>query len=401
MRKRFATLLFVAFFAALGISVAARWSSMVLNKQSPPPDDVAMQYLRDWWDGNYQGMYDALTDRVRGEWTLEAFADVHDRVYENMRVVEMTLDFDGADGPENGKAVARYRFSATLTGIGQWDCPELRMPMVLDNDIWQIVFTPEMILPGLNRGDRVRVVELLPKRGEILSADGVQLAHNAFADSIYVTLKDIPDKQIFSVAAADILGLDPEKVEANLNASMSRANGYAILRAYPSKGIPADVREKILTLPGVGIDSSSYTPIRQYPQGSLLSHTLGYMGAIDQNKLQKYLREGYTVDERVGLTGLEAAYEKTLYGEKGWRLQRVDEEGRVQQTYLDTPPQNGADLMLTVDTRIQRRAEELLADTLEEQQRGVIIAMQPSTGRVQAVASYPDFDPNVFSWPIP
>ncbi len=138
-------------------------------------------------------------------------------------------------------------------------------------------------------------------------------------------------------------------------------------------------------------------PQRRYPDNGSLAHVLGYVGEIspEQLKQQASKDRGLKPGDIVGLSGIEQIYDDYLRGRDGYREVVVDSRGRIQDEIEIVDPIPGRDLVTTIDLDLQLAAEEQLANSAT--QRGVIIATDPNNGEILALASYPTFDPNLFS----
>ena len=138
-------------------------------------------------------------------------------------------------------------------------------------------------------------------------------------------------------------------------------------------------------------------PQRKYPANGSLAHVLGYVGEIspEQLKQQVYKDKGLKPGDIIGLSGLEQIYDDYLRGTDGYREVVVDSRGRIQDEIRIVDPIPGRDLITTIDLDLQHAAEDQLANSATK--RGVLIAMDPNNGEIFALASYPTFDPNLFS----
>ena len=146
---------------------------------------------------------------------------------------------------------------------------------------------------------------------------------------------------------------------------------------------------------------------RVYPDGRLAAHLLGHLGPVDGDELTGLpVNDKYHPDDRAGRMGLERQYESLLRGRRGVAEELSDRRGRLLSSHRRTEPGIGRDLVLTIDSRLQRAAEELLASALErrrirqidaEPAGGAIVAMDVNSGAILAAASAPGFDPNVFA----
>jgi penicillin-binding protein 2 len=120
---------------------------------------------------------------------------------------------------------------------------------------------------------------------------------------------------------------------------------------------------------------------------------MGYTSSITEEEYAALKDHGYRISDRIGRSGLEKAYETHLRGEWGGQQLEVNAEGQVQRVLGDKPAKAGKDLRLTLDLDLQRAAER----ALDGVSKGAIVAMDPQTGAVRAMASRPNFDPNIFS----
>jgi len=133
--------------------------------------------------------------------------------------------------------------------------------------------------------------------------------------------------------------------------------------------------------------------IRSYPYGTLASHALGYTQSITQKEFNILREKGYEMSDRIGRTGVEAAYEQILRGKWGGEMLEVDAAGNVQRSLGFKSPESGKDLVLTIDLGLQLAAEK----ALEGKFAGAVVVLDPRTGAIRAMASRPNFDPNFFS----
>ncbi len=162
------------------------------------------------------------------------------------------------------------------------------------------------------------------------------------------------------------------------------------------------IYQKLNDLPGVDV---SLEPVRYYPFGNLASHILGYVSSITGSEETVYELMGYdSSTDLVGASGIEAAFEDQLKGNKGGTTVKVNSQGRETETLFQLESYPGNNVHLTIDKDVQYAAQEALKDTLEKVKsgapsatRGAVIAIEVGTGRVLAMASYPDYDPNDFA----
>lgn len=184
-----------------------------------------------------------------------------------------------------------------------------------------------------------------------------------------------------------------------------------------SKDTIVIIEEKSSDLPGVEVVAES---VRYYPNGNTAAHVLGYLGQISESMKDEYVtKKGYKPTDMVGQEGIEKALESTLKGTDGVKNVEVNAFGELVRVINETEPRKGKDTYLTLDLELQKTAEDALEQALTEIQRGgtfksqwgdfkygtayknanvgAVVALDVKTGDVLAMASCPDFDPNLFS----
>jgi penicillin-binding protein 2 len=156
------------------------------------------------------------------------------------------------------------------------------------------------------------------------------------------------------------------------------------------------IEEEHLNLPGVQVEA---VPLRQYLDGSLTAHILGYVGAIPSEALSIYIERGYVPDDPVGLMGIERTQESLLSGVKGSKHIEVNVFERQVALIASQPPVQGHSIVLTLDLKLQREVERALREGMRSagSEVGVAVVMDPRTGEVLAMASLPAYDNNLFS----
>ncbi|MGI8663787.1 MAG: penicillin-binding protein 2 [Acidimicrobiales bacterium] len=156
--------------------------------------------------------------------------------------------------------------------------------------------------------------------------------------------------------------------------------------------------------------------IRNYPLGRTASHILGYVGSITESEFKARGADPktYELDDQIGKTGVEQTYEADLRGTPGKRVLEVDAKGDTVRQITNDAPIPGDDLVLSIDADIQATTEATLREQLDiargtrnsdgsynASPAGSAVVLDPNTGEVIAMASYPDFDPSTFTKPIP
>ena len=239
--------------------------------------------------------------------------------------------------------------------------------------------------------NRTRIVPKPPVRGNILDRNGEVLATNRLSYSAYLWPKAQKEKNWAKNRdrIAQILETDPKDLQKRVEAA---GYNYPSLIPIARNLTPEQItilEEYHSQLKWVEIDDGK---IRHYPQGKLAAHILGYTGELDQQELEQKKSEGYRLGDVAGKMGVESAYESRLRGEWGGLKLEVDGAGRIMKFLGQKPAKAGKNLTLTIDADLQKAAETALGT-----RKGAIVALDPNNGEVLAMASYPSFDPNIFS----
>ena len=364
-------------------------------RQDPKPFlDNYVQLLNAY---NFGACYALLAPDTQEAITLVDFTQRYQNIFDGIDFQGLTISY-GDLSVEAGK---RYLQSATLTYSSAL-LDEFTQNVVFsldysDNDsTFYLNWTPAMIFTDLTSSTEVKLRTLRPARGEILDSEHNAYAINSYAESVYVQPSKIEDTSYTVTALASILGMTTVDVEKALSSSAAVKYDSAVIKAYPPGGISEATESALTTLPGVGVDRTSMTPIRYYPNGSFFAHSMGYTSAITAEELSKLDSSRYDISSYVGRTGLEAAYEDILCGTKGYSLDIYASDGQRLSTVARKEKVDGLDLEVTLDYDLQCRAEEMLEQLKEEGNAGAAVVLEPTTGEVLAISSFPDFDPNLF-----
>lgn len=224
--------------------------------------------------------------------------------------------------------------------------------------------------------------EIPPRRGSVLDRNGKQLAMSATVDRIVVNPTEIDKssevREQIAQKLAEFLDLDKESVLKKINKTNSR---YEIIMKRVERSVGDQIRQwkSDNKIKGLYIDEDTK---RYYPNGNLAAHVVGFVGGDNQ-----------------GLDGIEKTMEKYLKGVPGKILSEVDARGRQMPSYENKriDPQDGLNVVLTIDETIQYFAEEALQKALDDNKvanGGFVIVMDPRNGDILAMVSKPDFNLN-------
>ncbi len=253
--------------------------------------------------------------------------------------------------------------------------------------LWQLQVRDGAYYRSLSQDNRTRSVLLHPVRGFIYDRNGILLANSAPSFNLYVQLDDVPDRGALIEKLVELLSLDKSELNKTIQAQEGRTS--IRLKRGLSLREAAIVESRQLDLPGVEIRPEFQ---RNNPQGAYAAHVLGYVGGASEKQLAQEAFQGLPPGSLIGQYGVERVYERTLRGQIGRKLIEVDALGHEKRLLSVDKPQVGNDVHLTIDFHLQKLAEDLLGE-----EAGAIVALDPQTGDLLALASRPSFDPNALS----
>jgi len=254
--------------------------------------------------------------------------------------------------------------------------------------LWYLQISEGSYYRNLSENNRTRTVVLEPARGLIYDRHGVLLANNVPSFSLYVTLEDVKDRMALVDSLVRLIGLDEAVIKKKLSEQGSRMLPRKVKEGLTLREA-ALIESHRLDLPGVTVRADSQ---RNYPNGLMAAHLLGYVGEVSAQQLAKPEYAELHLGSVIGQYGVEKTYDRFLRGRAGWKTIEVDAMGHEKRTVAVEKPLAGDDLYLTIDARLQAEAERLLGE-----EAGAIVAVEMATGDVLAMASRPAFDPNVLS----
>lgn len=246
-------------------------------------------------------------------------------------------------------------------------------------------------LKEIARENSVRLAPKPPVRGNIFDRHGKILATTKLAHSAYIwpLARTKPNWEETKELLGKLIDMTPEEIETFLeNHNTYATEPIPIARNLTIPQITA-IEEFHDQLDGVDV---IIEPIRDYPEGNAASHVLGYTRELTPEDYEKYKDQGYRLQDYIGKLGLESALEDRLRGEWGGQEIQVDRDGRFIKILGERQAKAGEDITLTIDIELQKIAQNVLGERL-----GSIVAIDPRNGEVLAMASFPGFDPNIFS----
>jgi penicillin-binding protein 2 len=246
--------------------------------------------------------------------------------------------------------------------------------------------------------NRISLSPIVPNRGNITDRNGVVLAHNYSAFTLEITPAQTRDLEAAIDALSEIIDIQA-KDRRRFRRLLEEAKTFESIpiRTRLTDEEVARFTARRYLFPGVEVKARLF---RRYPEGALAAHAIGYISRINDDDLAWIEREAaerpaqninYKGSTLIGKIGLEKQYEFELHGVTGHEQVEVDAAGRAVRVLSQTAPRPGNNLVLTLDSGLQKMAE-----TAFGQRRGSLVALDPRNGAVLALVSNPTFDPNLF-----
>ncbi|MHB1345274.1 MAG: penicillin-binding protein 2 [Thermoleophilia bacterium] len=261
----------------------------------------------------------------------------------------------------------------------------------------QILSGDEFVTQADNQ--RLRTVSIEAPRGVIYDRDGDPLVTNRAGLSVGILPMDLTSPESVLPRLATVLGIPEEDIRLRLEKAKSDPYRVVeIMSDVPENPVVSYLLEHSLEFPGVRVEKSY---LRNYPRRAFATHILGYVGEVDYDDLETEQFRTLKPGDSVGKNGVEAMYDSKLRGYDGSRTIEVDATGRPKRVTKEIQPLPGSNLVLTIDNDIQEAAERAVvagidrarADGFADAAAGVVVALDPRTGEVLAMTSYPDYNP--------
>jgi len=240
----------------------------------------------------------------------------------------------------------------------------------------------------IDERNRLRVVDIHAPRGIIYDRNNRALVKNLPSFDITAIKEDVPDDEEILSSMGKLIGLKVKELKSRLDSPAASPFENLILKQDVTFKEAARVEARKADLPGLRVNVVGG---REYIYGHSASHLLGYLGNLGSRKSANPQYAGVPKGSFIGLFGIEKVHDMTLRGLAGKKILEVDALGRIINVVRIQRPVKGKDLRLTIDIDLQIEAEKNLKG-----KAGAVVALDPKTGAVLALASSPTFNPNEF-----
>lgn len=356
---------------------------------APDAESAAKTFLQAWQSEDYTAMYAMLTSVSQDALTQDKFTQRYKDAANKMTLQK--LDFKILSKMTNpSSAQVAYQVTYHTKMLGDIVRDNLTMNLSLEKGDWRVQWDDGLILPELHGGNTLQMDIKSPTRGNIYDIHGnaVAYASDVFALGIVKGTDWSADQESTLLSELSRLtGKTPAEIKALYDNDYTYQGDYVAVGEVTRDAV-LERYNVLSTLPMLRMNE--YTG-RFYPEGGIAPHVTGYVQAIFPEEVDKYLREGYSLDDRVGRAGLESWAESYLIGQRGASLY-VNNPSGVTVTRLgqvDSKPSQS--VYMTIDSNLQLQVQKAMSKFA-----GAAVVLERDTGRVLAMASSPGFDPNAF-----
>jgi cell division protein FtsI/penicillin-binding protein 2 len=368
----------LAVVAVIVLLVGVAFYFVLRSRETDDPEPAAQRYLDAWADGDTDAMAGLVADPP-GD-----FAERHRAVVDALGVESADYQVTGVSTDGDKEAIVTFEATLGLGGIGEWtyDSRLRLIPNPDDDDAghWKVDWSPATIHPKVTEDVTLGLSRQRPERAPILDRDGQPLVEARAAVRIGIEPRRMQDRQQVKDALQQYLGVDPATVDARLDAPGVQPDHFVDIVTVEQSRFQ-EVRPQVYPVPGLLFRD---TTMRAAPSDGFAQHVLGRTGDITAELLDE-LGPPYQVGDVVGLTGLEARFEKELAGTPSAEIHTVDADGEVVEV-LDTLEGTApVPLKTTLDRQAQLAVESALNGVTKP--TGVVVV--DGDGTIAAVASRP------------
>lgn len=249
--------------------------------------------------------------------------------------------------------------------------------------------------------NRIRYVREEAPRGIVYDRGMQPLVENraGLAVTLFPTSMKDPERELAALSQA--IGVPVEEINKELELHNEETYQSVIIKKDITPEEKSYLIERIpLYFPGVDIKKF---PLRSYPFDTQVTHVLGHVGQIDKTELEDPWFAGHNPGDEVGKDGIEYQYDRYLKGVDGGKEIEVDAEGRPKRELRSIAAQPGNNVVLTIDSRVQKLTQDALVAGIKLAHSknypatgGAVVVMNPQNGEIYGMASYPNYDPNVW-----
>lgn len=376
-------------FLFILICVLLYWNIYKTDKTTP--EAIFNEYIKQFSSKDYNKMLSLVSEEElkKYDYTKESFIKKYQNIYNGIEVSDIRVlskhftydeehdSYEGSFKTEMDTFIGEIQSTFTLSFIKEEKNEE---------DAWKIQWSPSLIFPEMGWEDKISAKTIIPTRGEIVDRNGIPLAQNTELYELGIIpsrLGEEKEKNIERIS--QFFHIPKENITKALNQKWVKPELFV-----PITTMPVDFKLDSVDLMDIPGASFQIKTIRYYPLKESAAHLIGYVRKVTKEDLEKDQNHVYSANDYIGKSGLEETFEELLRGKKGGSIQIIDEDGKLKKVLKEIEVKDGENITVTINSVLQNNFYQSLKNDV-----GSVSAMNPSTGELLALVSYPSFDPNL------
>lgn len=342
-------------------------------------------YKELWVKEDFKSMYGLLSEVTKSEITEDDFISRYNNIYSAIEAKDLVIEANGI----GEKVDSNIEIPFTLqmdTLAGPLEFTDFKISIVIEENEPKIQWSENLIFPQMIEGDKIRVVDDIGRRGNILDRDGNILAEDGTISvvGIHPSVFDKENKEGKIKQIATALDISEETITNKLEANSNPEYFVEIVNISKNDSRLATLANRESA--GIIIQNRDG---RVYNGGNAFGRLVGYIGPITEEELTNNIDKGYTQISLIGKAGLEQVYEDSLRGKNGGEI--YIERGEEKIAIAKKESEDGKDIKLSIDSGLQSKVYSEFGE-----EKGAATAVDPKTGEVLAMVSAPSYDSNIF-----
>lgn len=408
--RRFTLFVLVLVLAACTTSSAPGAAPPVLQGSTPTvaltmeqAQQAAGDFLNAWNANDYETMYRMLHVKSRGATSRADFDGAYTRADQAMTVLPNGKSYVFTNAIQQG-TLAQIAYDMTFKTQLFGGITDAGRTLNLESTAegWRVAWSPGDVFAEMKEGAALDVITTQPNRGNIYDRNGLALADQTNQQVTVTLLTEKYPTGNPDECFAQLARVFPQRDAATLKKVYSQFTGKPQAYDIGALSLQRFTDEKPALEKFCKLTYQS-SPARNYPQGGLAPHVVGYVGHIPAEQQAEWLAKGYSPDALIGIDGIERAWEDVLAG-RGASTLVIKKNGVVLRTLGQSPAKPPQSVYLTIDAKLQLAVQNALKEAYSSNSAwfstskgGSAIVMDVHTGEILAIASYPDFNVNAFN----
>ncbi len=367
----------------------------------PAPDAILSSFLENWKLGNYDGLYNQVSERSRALTPFPVFETIYQTADTTLGLDDLTFTIHDTTFQGTSAAVT-YDLQIESRIFGTIDDPGRIMRFVQGTGGWLVAWSAMDIFDGLTNSSELRLLGVPEPRANIYDRNGLPVVEqNGSVVSLFLQRQSIANQ----VACLDLLAELLRRQRQDLVDFIEQYDNEIVFYV-------GEVNQEVFDLrfPELNEFCAIRTlerETRKYYRGNAVSHVAGYIGQIPEDQLATWQAQGYQGGELIGRNGIELTFERELAGQPTRRLQIVESGGIVTRELGESAGTAPVPVTLTIDRELQAEVAQALADAYNYAEGNwgnrsistgaAAVVLDVDTGEILAMASYPLFEPDVFN----